>query len=177
MNQYENFAVCTAQALDYTCAVFDAEIAAEDKEALLGVYRVLPAFDDVRHCLAGLADDRFELYAFSNGTAAAVEGLLNAAGIRECFLGVVSVDDLKTFKPNPAVYQRFLTVTGAQGSNAWLVSGNPFDVIGAVSAGMRAAWVKRSAAAVFDPWGVEPTITVSGLTELGERIIEYQAAG
>jgi 2-haloacid dehalogenase len=51
-----------------------------------------------------------------------------------------------------------------------MISGNPFDVIGAVSAGMRAAWVRRSPATVFDPWEIEPTITVSGIAGLHEAL-------
>jgi len=47
-----------------------------------------------------------------------------------------------------------------------LVSSNPFDVIGAINVGMQAAWVKRSPDALFDPWGMQPTVTVSGLMEL-----------
>jgi 2-haloacid dehalogenase len=48
----------------------------------------------------------------------------------------------------------------------WLISSNPFDVIGAINVGMQAAWVKRTPDALFDPWGIQPTVTVSGLTEL-----------
>jgi FMN phosphatase YigB (HAD superfamily) len=44
------------------------------------------------------------------------------------------------------------------------------DVIGAISAGMRAAWVQRSKDTIFDPWGIEPTITVSNLGELYGKI-------
>ena len=46
-----------------------------------------------------------------------------------------------------------------------------FDVIGAISAGMKSAWVRRSPEAVFDPWGIEPTITVRSLLELDTMII------
>lgn len=48
----------------------------------------------------------------------------------------------------------------------WLISSNPFDVIGARVAGLQAVWIRRSAASIFDPWGVEPTFTVETLTEL-----------
>jgi 2-haloacid dehalogenase len=106
------------------------------------------------------------LFAFSNGTANAIDTLLVAAEIRNYFNGLVSVDDLKTFKPNPAVYLHFLKKADTKASDAWLVSSNPFDVIGAISAGMRAAWVKRSDNAIFDPWGIEPTVTVNNLHEL-----------
>jgi 2-haloacid dehalogenase len=116
------------------------------------------------------------LFAFSNGTADAVDNLLVAAGIRDYFDGVVSVDDLKSFKPDPAVYSHFLRESGAKGSDAWLISSNPFDVIGAISAGMRAAWVRRSKSVIFDPWGIEPTITVENLGELHGEIGENAVA-
>jgi len=47
-------------------------------------------------------------------------------------------------------------------------------VIGAVSAGMRAAWLQRTPDAVFDPWEIEPSITVDNLYDLGERILQYK---
>ncbi|MDH3758592.1 MAG: haloacid dehalogenase type II, partial [Gammaproteobacteria bacterium] len=55
-------------------------------------------------------------------------------------------------------------------NEAWLISGNPFDVIGAISAGMRAAWVRRSEDSIFDPWGIEPTVTVTSLRDLADAI-------
>src|SRR5210317_292098 len=159
MQNYENFAVCTRDALDYTCDRYGLEIGQEDKQALLHIYRELPAFDDVEGALADLAARDCRLFAFSNGSAEAVETLLSAASIRDRLLGVVSCDDIRSFKPNPAVYAHFLRQAQATGDEAWLISGNPFDVIGAISAGMRGAWVRRTKDAIFDPWGIEPTIT------------------
>lgn len=173
MQNYETFAVCTSQALDYTCAFHKVSLTDEQKAELLGIYRVLPAFSDVKEGLSQLEAAGFRLYAFSNGKADALEMLLNNAGIRDLFLGVVSTDDLKSFKLNPGVYSHFLRKSEASGSSAWLVSSNPFDVIGAISAGMKAAWVQRSREAIFDPWGIDPTITVSNLLDLSDRINDY----
>ena len=170
MQNYENFSVCTSHALDYTCMFYKVALTKEQKHELLDSYRTLPAFTDVKEGLVRLKAANFRLYAFSNGSAEAVETLLVAAGIRGYFLGVVSVDDLRSFKPNPAVYAHFLRRSGASGRNAWLISSNPFDVIGAISAGMRAAWVRRSKEAIFDPWGIEPTVTIESLEELHEKI-------
>ena len=126
--------------------------------------------DDVVDALKDLSNSGHRLYAFSNGNEEAVEGLLKAANIREYFLGVVSVDSVKTFKPNPAVYSHFLSETNSASDKAWLISSNPFDVLGALSHGMLAAWVKRSDKAIFDPWGMEPTITINSLLELNDGI-------
>ena len=172
MQNYATFAVCTSQALDYTCAYYGTNLSAEQKQSLMSLYRTLPAFADVKEGLTRLKTAGFRLFAFSNGAAEALEVLLNSAGIRELFLGVVSVDDIKSFKPNPAVYSHFLRQSKSTGSSAWLVSSNPFDVIGAISAGMESAWVQRSPEAVFDPWGIEPTITVANLLELKEKLRE-----
>lgn len=170
MQNYESFAVCTSQALDYTCAFYKVSITNSQKGELLGIYRILPAFNDVREGLTQLRAAGFHLYAFSNGKADALQMLLHNASIRDLFVGVVSVDDIKTFKPSPGTYCHFLRQSESTGNSAWLVSSNPFDVIGAISAGMKAAWVQRSSEAIFDPWGIEPTITVNNLLELGEKI-------
>lgn len=171
MQNYQNFSVCTAQALEYTSTYYKISLTKEQKQFLLDSYSTLPAFEDVEQSLACLKEANFRLFAFSNGTAEAVETLLVSANIRDFFIGIVSVDDLKSFKPNPAVYSHFLRLSGATGDSAWLISSNPFDVIGAISAGMRAAWVQRSQEAIFDPWGIEPTITVGNLSELSEQLV------
>jgi 2-haloacid dehalogenase len=169
MQRYENFAVCTRQALDYCCAEYDVSLSAEQKDALLQSYRELPAFSDADESLVALQADGHRLFAFSNGTTEAVEEVLRASGLLERFEGVVSCDALATFKPNPDVYHYFMSEAG-DSNDAWLISGNPFDVIGAVSAGMKSVWVKRSGRAVFDPWGIEPTVTVDTLSELYEKV-------
>lgn len=172
MQNYETFAVCTSDALDYTSAYFKTLFTRDEKDELLNAYRTLPAFKDAREGLALLEKAGVHMFAFSNGDAEAVETLLRAAGIRDHFRGIVSVDEMKSFKPNPAVYCHFLRKAGTIGAEAWLVSSNPFDVIGAISAGMRAVWVQRSLDAIFDPWGIEPTITVNSLSVLAEQIRE-----
>jgi len=170
MRRYENFAVCTRNALDYTDSLLDTALDDEAKQVLMETYRVLPAFDDVVGSLKVSKDAGFRLFGFSNGLQSAVEGLLEHAGISEYFDGVVSVDDVQTFKPNPDVYHYFVKQTGAELENAWLVSSNPFDVQGAINIGMKAAWLQRSHIAIFDPWGIEPTIRINNLTELPEVI-------
>jgi 2-haloacid dehalogenase len=170
MGSYQHFGICTSQALDYADLFLQTRLSDEQKASLLAEYRVLPAFDDVIESLTTLKAAGHKMYGFSNGTADAVEGLLAHAGIRELFDGVVSVDPLQTFKPNPDIYQHMVKVGGASIDDTWLVSSNPFDVIGAVTVGMQAAWVQRSSSTVFDTWGVEPTTVVESLTELDEKL-------
>lgn len=170
MQNYADFSVCTRHALEYACIRHEVELSEQQERDLLAMYRMLPAFEDVEEGLSLLKSAGHRLYAFSNGSAETVDSLLTAAGIRDYFLGIVSTEDLKSFKPNPAVYSYFLRRAGASGSEAWLISGNPFDVIGGVSAGMRGAWVRRTEGSIFDPWGIEPDLVVKDLKELHGRI-------
>jgi 2-haloacid dehalogenase len=170
MQRYQNFPVCTRQALDYTDTLLQTGLDESAKAALMQVYRVLPAYDDVPASLQALADSGFRLFGFSNGVEEAIIGLLEHAGIDQYFEGVVSVDALQTFKPDPQVYHHFIEVADTAPENCWLVSSNGFDVIGAVSAGMKAAWLRRSQSVVFDPWGVEATLVMHSLDELQQKI-------
>lgn len=169
MNQYQPFSECTRSALEYACHLHQLTLSAEQKAELLRMYATLPAFEDTKS-IAELDSAIFDCFAFSNGTEAAVRGLINHAGIESYIKDVVSVDDIKTFKPNPATYAYFMERSKGAVDRTWLISSNPFDVIGARSFGLQAAWVKRSPAAVFDDWEFEPTVIVSTLDELTEKI-------
>ena len=170
MQNYVSFAVCTSQALDYTCAFYKIDLSDKQKEELMSIYALLPSFDDVKDSLIELNKKGYRIFAFSNGKKEAVKKLLIHTGISEQFLGVVSVDDIKTFKPSPGAYAHFLREANTRGHEAWLISSNPFDVTGAISAGMKSAWVKRSQEAIFDPWEIQPTVTVNSLIELAEKL-------
>lgn len=166
MDRYEDFSVCIAQAFEFACRRFRVAPDDAQRARLLGLYRQLPAFADVAPGLVTLGRLPLRLYAFSNGRRDDVEALLQSAGIRGHFEGVVSLEDARTFKPDPAAYAHFLAAAQVRGEEAWLISSNPFDVIGAVSAGMKAAWVRRSPEAIFDPWEIAPTATIDSIAEL-----------
>ena len=171
MGCYRDFAVCTRDALEYTRQFMGVEFSDEQRQTLLAAYSTLPAFDDVVASLELIRAGGHKMYAFSNGLGAGVDTVITNAGIRDFFDGVVTVDDIGIFKPSPKTYEHFMSSTGSDASTAWLVSSNGFDVIGAVSVGMRAAWIQRSKAVVFDPWDeFEPTVVLDTLAKLPDSI-------
>ena len=166
MRDYVDFPTCTRHALEYTDAELGADLSAEAREALLRRYTELPAYADAAPALAALSAADHRLYAFSNGHPDDLDALLAHAGLNDLLDGIVSVHAVRSFKPDPAVYAHFLEQATSTAADTWLVSGNPFDVIGARACGWSAAWVRRDPAAVFDPWEFEPTATITGLDEL-----------
>jgi 2-haloacid dehalogenase len=166
MRDYRDFPTCTREALVYTDLRLRTGLSAAARDALMAKYLALPAYPDAQPALASLKAAGRRVYAFSNGRPDDLATLLRAAGLDTLLDGIVSVHAVASFKPDPAVYRHFIDSTGSVTGDTWLVSGNPFDVLGAQGAGWRAAWVKRDATAIFDPWGVEPSLTIKDLREL-----------
>jgi 2-haloacid dehalogenase len=132
------------------------------------MYRRLPAFPEAAAGLERIHRAGHRMVAFSNGEAAVVRAVLSNADLLPMLEDVVSVDEVKVYKPAPSVYRHLAARLGTAVTDTWLVSSNPFDVIGAKAAGLRAAWVCRNPRAILDPWGVEPDLIVSDLVELSE---------
>ncbi|HUM95875.1 MAG TPA: haloacid dehalogenase type II [Candidatus Competibacter sp.] len=166
MRHYVNFDVCTQQALQYTQKALKCELSPSDQARLIDAYLHLPLFPEVIDALAALKAQGHRLVAFSNGVEGSIRALLANVGVLSRLEDVVSVDDLRTFKPDPEVYAYLARRAGRSSAETWLVSSNAWDVIGAKTAGLRAVWVKRQADSLFDPWGFEPDLVVQGLDEL-----------
>lgn len=168
MKKYQPFDACTAQALRFVSTQLGISLSKEAQAKLLSKYQQLPPYPDVTGALAELAAQGFTIAACSNGTEGAVRGVLEHAGILPHFSKIVSVDPLRTFKPDPAVYEYLVTELRSSKEMVWLVSSNPFDVIGAKACGLRTVWVQRDPKRVFDPWEFEPDAIVRSLAELKE---------
>lgn len=170
MGKYENFDVCSRQALVFASESFQIGLSAEDRERLIEQYQSLQPYPDVVSGLQKLKEAGYQTLAFSNGVETTLRSLLQRAEILPHLQGIVSVDDLKTFKPDPRVYFYLAQRLGCPVNHTWLVSSNPFDVIGAKSAGLRAAWIKRKAESVLDPWNIHPDLVARDLNHFAERL-------
>ena len=170
MHSYVDFDTCTLEALRYVRASFGVALSEADERALLDAYLHLPAFPDVRSGLAKLQRAGYRLVALTNGTERSVRALLENAALSEYLEAILSVERVRSFKPDPAVYALLDTVRGARDAPPWLVSGNPFDVIGAKRCGMKAAWLRRDPQRMFDPWEFSADIVAQDLEELCDSL-------
>ena len=170
MREYVDFGVCTRQALAFVALSLDAELSADQRERLVEEYQNLQPFPDVIPGLERLRSEGHTLVAFSNGVERTARVLLGRGGVLDHLDAVVSVDDLRTFKPDPEVYRYLARRLDRPVEETWLVSSNAWDVIGAKSAGLRAAWVRRKPDAVFDPWDIEPDLVVENLEQLAGKL-------
>jgi 2-haloacid dehalogenase len=166
MKKYRPFDACTADALGFVSAQLGVSLSEDQQARLLSKYLELPAYPDVTGALDELSAQGFTMAACSNGTESAVRASLGHAGILSRFSKIVSVDAIRTFKPDPAVYEYLAAESHAPREMVWLISSNPFDVIGAKACGLRTAWVQRDAKRIFDPWEFKPDAVIHNLAEL-----------
>ena len=80
---------------------------------------------------------------------------------------VLSVDEVRTFKPAPEVYELLVRKSRSDRAATWLVSSNSFDLIGAGAVGLPTVWLQRPGQ-VFDPFGYAPTRVISQIGDLSE---------
>ena len=105
---YRPFADLTRAALRHAAARLGLKLTPAHEAALMDAYASLPAFPDAAPALAALRAKagaaRVPLFVLSNGDPAALEAALGAAGLRPLFDGVLSVQPLRVYKPDPRVY-------------------------------------------------------------------------
>lgn len=165
MGRYEDFRWVTARALDFALASLGTSLQAGQAGRLVELYDHLQPFPDVVPALRAVAGLGYELAVFSNGTPAMIANCLDNSGLDRFFGQRISVDEVRAFKPSPVAYQHAAARLSLPPGRIRLVTCNTFDSVGASAAGLRTAWVNRSAAP-FDTIGAQPDITVPALDGL-----------
>ncbi|MFF3640877.1 haloacid dehalogenase type II [Streptomyces sp. NPDC002564] len=102
--------------------------------------RRLPPWPDTVAGLARLAE-RFPLIGLSNASRTALLGLNAHAGLR--WHQALSAEDARTYKPDPAVYQLAVTVSGSPPERLLMVAAHAWDLRAAQRLGLRTAYVAR----------------------------------
>ena len=120
---------------------------------------------DVPEGIRALAAAGFRLITLSNGSAQIAGQLFSAAGIREAFESLLSVEDAPSWKPARASYDYAAAASGADPAAMLLVAVHPWDIHGAARAGLRTVWLNRTGGS-YPGYFEAPEFTVTSLTEL-----------
>jgi len=160
MRRYAPFSQVTREALEYACAAIGLPLDAARTDALMQEYRRLATYPEVPAALAAMKARKAIL---SNGSPDMLEPLVAQSGL--ALDAVLSVDELKVFKPAPEVYQLAVDRLGAAKQDIGFVSSNCWDALGAKSFGFRVFWINRLKAPV-DALGFQPDRIVQGAHEV-----------
>ncbi|KAF2007989.1 haloacid dehalogenase, type II [Amniculicola lignicola CBS 123094] len=187
MNKYEPFDSVTKKALIHALTEASVSLSEPDIEKLMCAYNTLNLFPDVPPLFTRLSSPEpssspsLHSVIFTNGTPAMLSATLThspeISPHAHLFKEVVSIHDIQKYKPTPDAYNylcKKVDKTGKEGE-VWLISGNPFDIVGANAVGMSTVWVDRSQSGWSDRLGEEPTVVVKGLGEVVGKVLEYSS--
>jgi len=159
MQRYVPFSLVTREALAYSCEALGLSLR-EHEEALMAEYLSLAPFPEVAKALERLKVKRAIL---SNGSPDLLDPLVRNSGLK--FDAVLSVDELRVYKPAPQVYELAVKRLGVSKERIGFVSSNCWDALGAKSYGFRVYWINRGGAPL-DRLGLTPDEQVKSLDEV-----------
>ena len=144
MGRYEDFWAVTEAALRYAVRRLGLHAGEAQIERLMNAYLSLACFPEVKEALARLTGR--PLAILSNGAPAMLAAAVRSSGLGPALQHVISVDEVKTFKPSPLVYALGPKRMGIPAGDLLFVSSNAWDVAGAKAFGYRVAWCNRAKA-------------------------------
>jgi 2-haloacid dehalogenase len=163
MQRYVPFSTVTREALAYACEALGLELTVAQMEGLMGEYLSLAAYPDVADSLEILKARKQAI--LSNGSPDMLLPLVQNSGLK--FDAVISVDELKIFKPAPQVYELAVTKLKTEKSKIAFVSSNCWDALGAKSYGFTVYWINRLKAPT-DRLGFQPDGVLTSLRDIAQ---------
>lgn len=158
-------------------------VVASDADKLMAAYDALHCFPEIPDAMKLLQKNKdvVNAYIFSNGTddmiGSSIRTSPELSPHADIFQSLITVDGLKCFKPDPRTYAHLVEQTGKRGkpSDVWVVSANPFDVVGAKASGLKTAFIDRKGQGWLDRLDVMnmPTLIAGGVDQAIQSILDY----
>jgi 2-haloacid dehalogenase len=161
MHRYRPFSEVTVEALAYACASLGLSFDEKRSKALMDEYLMLAPYPDVRDFLKRLKIEKRAI--LSNGSPDMLDPLVKRSGLH--FDAVLSVDDVKIYKPAPVVYELAVEKLKIPKERIGFVSSNCWDALGAKSFGFTVFWINRFEVPL-DKLDFSPDKTIKTLADL-----------
>ncbi|MBI2529447.1 MAG: haloacid dehalogenase type II [Candidatus Rokubacteria bacterium] len=163
MGRYEDFWAVTESALRYAIRRLRLTTSEAQICRLIEAYLSLACFPEVKAALERLEGRPRAI--LSNGSPRMLAAAVASSGLGHCLEHIISVDQVKTYKPSPRVYALGPETLSIPASALLFVSSNAWDVVGAKAFGYRVAWCNRLSAPA-EELGVAADAVVSSLDQL-----------
>jgi 2-haloacid dehalogenase len=171
MGEYRNFGELADVALENLFFENNKPLSSETKAEILGEFRKLPAYEDVRPALAILKENNIRVVAVSNSSLEMIKEQLTNAGIIELFDSYYSVDNVEKYKPFEDIYLSAALQEGLKTEDIVMVATHDWDLFGAKKAGLSTAYIKRKEQ-IYHPFYLQADFSASNLSELIRQIIK-----
>ena len=137
---YAPFPAVAASALR---VVGGGRLSDDDVAHVLDGLASLPAQPDAERAMHVLTDAGVNVVCLSNGARESTEAFLDRSGLDRFVDQVISVAEVRMWKPPRAVYDHALSRIGRPAHDVALVAVHAFDCHGAHAAGLTTGWAAR----------------------------------
>ena len=141
------------------------------RDDILDTFANLPPHNDIKPALHQLQSAGFRTVAFSNSSLNLISTQIKNAGLTEYFNDIISVEKIGSFKPDPDAYKFAAKQLNQPLASLRLVATHDWDTHGALSVGMKAAYIERLAN-IYHPLYLQPDICAATMEEIAKKIIE-----
>jgi len=139
------------------------------KAAVLDQMTRLKPRPDTRDAFEAIARAGMRIVAVSNGSRSATRSLLQGGQLDELVAHIVSVEDVKLFKPRREIYDHAVRTARVKARRVALVAAHGWDINGAKAAGLTAAYL--SADRPFPSVMRHPDVEADSLIDLARALI------
>jgi len=165
MNRHKDFWQVTEDSLDKSMQTF--KIDSSMKNELLDLYKVLSTFPEVKEVLNKLKKKNYKLAILSNGTPSLLKELVKSNNLDNIFDDIFSIEEVKTYKPDPKVYNIPIKKYQIQKNEVAYLSANTWDVSAGGNYGFNPVWLNRNNS-IFDNLDYVPKYQIENLSKLIE---------
>ncbi|WP_114325861.1 haloacid dehalogenase type II [Candidatus Colwellia aromaticivorans] len=166
-----DFATLAGTMLESIAARMDVKLSQTMRDDILSGFASLLPHDDIKQALAQLKSAGFRTVAFSNSSLKLISAQMTNAGLMEYFDDIISVEETGSFKPDPNVYKFAAKQLNQPLKSLRLVATHDWDTHGALSVGMRAAYINRSGT-IYHPLYRQPDIYATTMEDIVDQIIK-----
>ena len=165
-----DFASLAKIALDALAAKQKLLLSEKESNDILATFANLAPHEDIQAALTKLRNAGFRLVALSNSSQALLTTQIRNAGLTGYFDELISVEAAGTFKPSANAYAFASKQLETTPDKLRLVATHDWDTHGALSAGLKAAYIDRTGAP-YNPLFLKPDVIGSTMDEIAEQII------
>jgi 2-haloacid dehalogenase len=169
VDEYQNFGDIGAAALVMLAENRGIELHMEAAHEILISIRSAPAHPEVPEALEHLKSKGYRMAALTNSPREGMETQLKNAGIGNYFEQQLSVEDIGLYKPHLHVYRWAARQMNVHPESCLFIAAHGWDVAGAMSAGMKAAFLNRPGQHLY-PLSAKPVFIEPDLKCLSSKL-------
>lgn len=172
-NDYEDFGKLSEVVLENVFHERGKKLTKETKDEILGSFRKLSAYKDVKEALKILKENSIRVIGVSNSSLEMMKDQLTNAGLMDLLDDYYSVDAVKKYKPFTDIYRYVAKEENLAVEKIVMVASHDWDLLGAKKAGLKTAYIERKEE-IYNPFYPKADIRGADLVEMAYDIIKMK---